>query len=303
MGNMHRIGWFDQQIREGGYPNSKRLAEQFEISRRQAQRDIEYMEDSLRAPLVYVAGKRGYCYGDKTYALPHLYMTEEEKRVLNYLAHRYRGYQYDNAASVARIADLLERFADGETAAGCRLPVFETNPRLLQNVELLSQAIRGRLVVVMTYRDEDGETAGMRIWPLKLVSRYNADYAIAYCERLREERKFRLDGIREAVVTAEPFDYAGEETDRWGEPAPGKKPFTARLRLAQPPGNGAWNGFPARLAGDSVYEISFYDADSFVRHLLVAEWERLLSPKWLRTMLRDKCERALARLNGDDAAT
>ncbi|MFD2877556.1 hypothetical protein ACFTAO_18590 [Paenibacillus rhizoplanae] len=38
MSHIHRIQWFDQQIRQLAYPNSSKLAEQFEISRRQAQR-------------------------------------------------------------------------------------------------------------------------------------------------------------------------------------------------------------------------------------------------------------------------
>lgn len=50
MSNMHRIHWFDEQIRSGRFPNSSWLAREFEISRRQAQRDIEYMAISLRAP-------------------------------------------------------------------------------------------------------------------------------------------------------------------------------------------------------------------------------------------------------------
>lgn len=38
MSNMHRIHWFDEQIRGGRFPNSSWLAREFEISRRQAQR-------------------------------------------------------------------------------------------------------------------------------------------------------------------------------------------------------------------------------------------------------------------------
>lgn len=105
MSNIHRIQWFDQQVRSGNYPNSKLLSEKFEISRRQAQRDIEYMEVSLGAPLLYIAKKRGYGYEDHTYVLPLLYMTEEEKQVLRYLARRYRQYNYENA--VKRLMSIL----------------------------------------------------------------------------------------------------------------------------------------------------------------------------------------------------
>ncbi|WDQ32988.1 hypothetical protein PTQ21_01180 [Paenibacillus marchantiae] len=70
MSNMHRIHWFDEQIRSGRFPNSSWLAREFEISRRQAQRDIEYMAISLRAPLVNIAKYRG---------LQHLFISEWEE--------------------------------------------------------------------------------------------------------------------------------------------------------------------------------------------------------------------------------
>jgi predicted DNA-binding transcriptional regulator YafY len=300
MSNMHRIQWFDQQIREGNYPNSSRLAEQFEISRRQAQRDIEYMEYSLRAPLEYIARKRGYGYEDKTYVLPLLYMTEEEKKVLKFLAYRYRQYDYENAPVVTRIAHLLDRFTEeGDAGSYKRLPVFETNPLLLQNFELLTRAIRERRVVHIGYGDQ-AEAVRMRIWPLKLVSRYNADYVVAYCERQRKELVLRLDGIGQAAVTEETFEYTDAEAA--GEHAmPGKKPFVAKVLFEEPRKGESWAGFPIRPVDGLVYAVEFYDADSFLQHLLVSEWRRLLAPKWLQKKLGVKCRSALDRLNMNES--
>lgn len=59
MPSIHRIQWFDARVRTGRYPSARSLAERFEISHRQAQRDIEYIRDSLGAPLEYVASRRG----------------------------------------------------------------------------------------------------------------------------------------------------------------------------------------------------------------------------------------------------
>jgi predicted DNA-binding transcriptional regulator YafY len=91
MGNMHRILWFDEQVRYGKYPNSSHLAEQFEISVRQACRDIEYLTDSLRAPLVYNPKRRGYQYEDRTYALPALMLTASDiqmiRDIISHLEH------------------------------------------------------------------------------------------------------------------------------------------------------------------------------------------------------------------------
>ncbi len=173
MSNRHRIQWFDDQVRQGKYPNSTQLAQQFEISKRQAQRDIEYLTFSLRAPLHYVAKHRGYCYEDKMYALPHLYMTDEEKKILKYLAYRYRQYNYDNAAIVNRIAHLLDRFTDEEAAQlDQRLPIFEASPELIQNVELLTYAIKHQVVVMITYKEQTEEEL-LRVYPIKLLSKYN----------------------------------------------------------------------------------------------------------------------------------
>jgi predicted DNA-binding transcriptional regulator YafY len=82
MGNMHRILWFDEQVRYGKYPNSNHLSEYFEISVRQACRDIEYLMNTLRAPLVYNPKKRGYQYEDKAYVLPALMLTASDIQMI-----------------------------------------------------------------------------------------------------------------------------------------------------------------------------------------------------------------------------
>ena len=42
-----RFVWFDNQVRAKKYPNSTTLAEQFEISTKTAQRDIDLKEDAI----------------------------------------------------------------------------------------------------------------------------------------------------------------------------------------------------------------------------------------------------------------
>ena len=77
--------WFHNRVVENAYPNAGTLAEQFEISNRQAQRDIEYMRDSMNAPLLYCARKRGYRY-EKEYVLPSFFLSESEKETVWLLA-------------------------------------------------------------------------------------------------------------------------------------------------------------------------------------------------------------------------
>ncbi len=86
---LHRLQWIDAQIRAGSYPNTRALAEHFEISRCQAQRDFDYLRDSLGAPLAYDAKRRGFCYTADAYVLPGPYVTPTQKSVLNRMAVYY----------------------------------------------------------------------------------------------------------------------------------------------------------------------------------------------------------------------
>lgn len=84
-----RIVWFHNRVNGERFPNARGLTERFEISLRQAQRDIEYMRDSMNAPLVYEAKERGYRY-EKEYVLPSFFLSEGEKETVRLLAEQNR---------------------------------------------------------------------------------------------------------------------------------------------------------------------------------------------------------------------
>jgi hypothetical protein len=61
-----RFLWFDEKVRSRRYPNATRLAAEFEISLKTAQRDIEFMRDRLNCPLLL--------RGRDLFAAVHLYL-------------------------------------------------------------------------------------------------------------------------------------------------------------------------------------------------------------------------------------
>ena len=73
-----RIQWLHQRIAEGRYPNAGHLSERFEISHRQAQRDVEYLRVHYGAPLSYDAKHRGFYY-QKPFSLPLFTASVNEK--------------------------------------------------------------------------------------------------------------------------------------------------------------------------------------------------------------------------------
>lgn len=64
-----RIQWLHDELTRGTYPNAARVAERFHISRRQAQRDIDFLKTQLGAPLEFDRHVQGYRYTE-AFSLP-----------------------------------------------------------------------------------------------------------------------------------------------------------------------------------------------------------------------------------------
>jgi predicted DNA-binding transcriptional regulator YafY len=77
-----RLLAFDQLLRNNKYPNCTSFAEEWEISTKTAQRDIDYLKDRMGAPIEYDALKRGYYYTEPTFMLPAVQMNEGELAAL-----------------------------------------------------------------------------------------------------------------------------------------------------------------------------------------------------------------------------
>jgi len=111
---LHRIQWIDESIRTGKYPNVQEVADRFEISRRQALRDVEYLRDSLGAPLAYCAKAKGYCYTDTAFAVPSQLLTESQRDLLSCLAAHYEvisRIDTRTSSTFGDLADLLARLS------------------------------------------------------------------------------------------------------------------------------------------------------------------------------------------------
>ncbi|HMB31562.1 MAG TPA: HTH domain-containing protein, partial [Desulfohalobiaceae bacterium] len=77
--NLHeRIIWLHNEIKNNSHPNSKDLAEKFELSERTAQRTISYLRDRMQAPLEYSRRKGGYYYLEGSFDLPLAKVSQEE---------------------------------------------------------------------------------------------------------------------------------------------------------------------------------------------------------------------------------
>lgn len=205
MSNMHRILWFDEQVRAKRYPNAKALAEQFEISVRQAGRDIEYMQSSLRAPMSYDARRRGYEYADAAYLLPSVFLTETDIRILNFLI-----YKYEEAAEsmgyvegLDRVVQTLKRFVPYQPEES-DLPMFFVDAGTAGRKHEIDQAIKLGRKLRLAYRDEEGEYEVV-VHPYRTYAHSSRVYVLAFCEQSGEVEHYRLEQITKLTPTRERY--------------------------------------------------------------------------------------------------
>jgi predicted DNA-binding transcriptional regulator YafY len=202
---MHRIMWFDEHIRAKRYPNAKDLAERFEISVRQAGRDIVYMQNSLCVPMTYNAKRRGYEYEDEAYILPSVFLTETDIRILNFLI-----YKYEEAAEsmgyvegLDRVVQTLKRFVPYQPEES-DIPLFYFDTETVNLKHCIDQAIKQGQKLRITYRDrEDGYT--VVVHPYRTYSQSSKNYVIAFCEQSGEVEYYHLEQITHIECTGEEY--------------------------------------------------------------------------------------------------
>lgn len=96
-----RIQWLHKKISNLYYPNAMRLAEKFNISHRQAQRDVDYLKRTLGAPLAYSMEHKGYYYTEQ-YALP-LVIASDNDEILSEVADHITGAETHAESTVIQM--------------------------------------------------------------------------------------------------------------------------------------------------------------------------------------------------------
>jgi predicted DNA-binding transcriptional regulator YafY len=62
---LSRVYFIDREIASGKFPNTRDLANEYETSIASISRDIEFIRDTLNAPIEYDTLRRGYYYAEK----------------------------------------------------------------------------------------------------------------------------------------------------------------------------------------------------------------------------------------------
>jgi predicted DNA-binding transcriptional regulator YafY len=203
--SFERYNWFHGQIKAGRYPNAKRLAEKFELSEKQAQREIEFMRDRLYAPLTYAPSRRGYEYEDDTYELPPIWFKEDELLALCLalrLASTLPDHQFKNSLQDLLQKFLTYRFLESAPSLGdLKAKISVKNVEYYRVDEtvfhkVVDSLLRSRPLKISYYTPHKDETTERIIRPLHLLCYMGSWHLIAFCTLKKGLRDFALSRIR-----------------------------------------------------------------------------------------------------------
>jgi predicted DNA-binding transcriptional regulator YafY len=200
-----RYYWFHGQVKAGHYPNARKLSERFEISEKQAQRDIEFIRDRLSAPLLYNPDKRGYEFGDDGYELPPIWFNEDELLALC-LALRLAATIPDRQLKNS-LCELLEKFLSFRFLASPPSLTDIKEKVSVKNIEyyrvkeeifhqVMDSLFHNEAMKISYYSPHKRELTERVIQPLHLLSYMGSWHLIAFCTLKEELRDFSLSRIR-----------------------------------------------------------------------------------------------------------
>jgi predicted DNA-binding transcriptional regulator YafY len=206
-----------QILRDGGLHRARDLASAFGVSDRTIWRDME----TLMASGLPVEGERGVGYLLRApITLPPMTISMAELEALRRgLSHIAGGTETPLARAAgslaARIASVIPAAAFPEDD---ELFVFtgEAPARPVAHLPILHAAIRKRERLRLAYVDREELETVRTVRPLSLETEGGFRLLVAWCERRRDFRQFRLDRILQIEETGQAFPREpGRELADW----------------------------------------------------------------------------------------
>lgn len=214
---LYRISRIDGTIKAEQYPNSRNLAEDLGVSRRTILRDIEFIKDSLNAPLDYCPKKNGYYYTEPGYSVGIINLTEGELVAL-YLGHnilsKCRGTPYAQPVVNAfnKICCSLQDTVNIDLGKLSEFIKFDLEPlrgeeeQMAAHFTAIGKAIKNRKQVKLNHYAIARDKCQKRlVEPYELRYYQGSWYLIGFCHLRKAIRIFALDRIRDLEMLSSTF--------------------------------------------------------------------------------------------------
>ena len=201
---MYRIMQIHELLREGKFPNCQELSDDFEVSYKTVQRDIDFMRDQLQLPIEYDSAHHGFIYTREVKNLPTVALKEGEVVALlvaQKAAEQYRGTPFEKSLKSA-----FSRLVEGMPARS-EISLSELSSALsfrpsgppssdLASFQMISSALLASQEISFRYRKPgDGAGSERRIQPYHLGCIGGVWYLIGFDLARSAVRTFALARI------------------------------------------------------------------------------------------------------------
>ncbi len=202
------------QLKAVDYPNCRKMAEEFEVSSKTIQRDVDFMRDRLGLPIAYDPLRFGFFYTEEVTGFPNIEVSEGEVAAL-FVAQKalaqYKGTPFERPLRSAfrKIADSLKErvsfsWSDLEDAIS-----FHSAGASVADLALfdrVSQAVLKSVELEFEYRKlkSDGHEP-RRVRPFHIACLENQWYLFAEDLERKDLRTFALPRMRAVQLTSKKF--------------------------------------------------------------------------------------------------
>lgn len=209
-----RYVWLHHQIKLAKYPNSQSLVHQFEVSQRTALRDIEFMRETLQAPLEFDRSRNGYRYADNTYEIPGHWINEGNVLALA-LAVRLASTIPD-AAIKEELCSLIGQMTNASRKNGASCLDGISDKVSVKNIEYAKvneqhfrrvvQALFADHALRITYHSpHSGAVTERTVQPLHLMHYMGSWHLLAWCASKSAIRDFALARLQAVALADKPL--------------------------------------------------------------------------------------------------
>lgn len=217
---LYRLCYIDKMVKAERYPNSHSLAEDLGVSKRTISRDVEFMRDSMSAPLEYNAKRRGLCYTEAGYTIGLLKLTEGELLALclgHNLLTKCKGTPYDQHVISAfhKICSYLQETVNIDFGRLSDSVAFDLEPlrgeekQVAAHFAAIGEAInQSKTIKLLHYTIARDSCRERLVDPYQLRYYQGAWYLVGYCHLRQAVRIFALDRIRKLQPTTSHYSLS-----------------------------------------------------------------------------------------------
>ena len=222
---LERLISLEQEISRGGYPDVKKLCDQFEIQPRTLYDDIRLLRETMGLDIQYDRFNNGYRNANPGKRLPQFELTVGEVLALTLgkdMLCNYSGTVFEPILQGA-LEKIYERLPDkvrvdlDELKAAVEFNYYPAVHFSKQIFLDLQRAVRKNFVTSIAYLSaHDGVRTERVVEPERLICHRGTWYMVAWCRLRNDRRLFALHRIQSHEISGEQFEARDrDELEAW----------------------------------------------------------------------------------------